>query len=203
MKIELWSYSEDEYGFLIEDDNLKQRVYLENHALIEGVDASEVDLLNEIYSKEQLKKNDNLDNMDYLLYLSRNWFSVTSYFNRYIELSDCIVFNHNINKFESFIDTYSNIAERYIESYDEDGNPITLGEFEFPIRKKLEIEEGVEIKSETFKVEYLFRINETDNYLYKKSDLLTGNSKGIILNESAVNSLLKNNTDLNILKANT
>ena len=52
-------------------------------------------------------------------------------------------------------------------------------------------------------MEYLFRINETDNYLYKKSDLLTGNSKGIILNESAVNSLLKNNTDLNILKANT
>ena len=41
---------------LIEDDNLKQRVYLENHALIEGVDASEVDLLNEIYSKEQLKR---------------------------------------------------------------------------------------------------------------------------------------------------
>ena len=90
------------------------------------------------------------------------------------------------------IDTYSCIAERYIESYEE-GNLINLGEFEFSIRKKLKIEEGIEIKSETFREEYLFKIRESDNYLYTKSDLSTGITKGIIIGKSSLNSLLNDN----------
>lgn len=191
MEVELWSYSEDEYGFVVENDNVKQRVYLEGHTLLEGIDASEVDVLNTIYIKELLGKKD-LDETNFLITLSRNWFSMTSCVNRYIELSDNIVFNHKNKKFELLIDTYSCIAERYIESYEE-GNLINLGEFEFSIRKKLKIEEGIEIKSETFREEYLFKIRESDNYLYTKSDLSTGITKGIIIGKSSLNSLLNDN----------
>lgn len=193
MELELWSNSEDKFGLIIDDSIVKQRVYLENHMFLEGVDISGIDTLNALYNKELLKKKNTLDNMEFLMNLSRNWFSMTSYFNRYIEFSDGIVFNHNNNRFESLVNKYSSIAERYIDSYDEDGNPIILGEFEFAIRKKLNIENGLEIKSEAFKEEYLYTINESDNYLYIKTDLTLGVRMGVIISKLTANYLLNNN----------
>jgi hypothetical protein len=67
--------------------------------LLEGIDVSEVDILNALYNKELLKKKNTLDNMDFLMKLSRNWFSLTSFLNRYIEFSDGIVFNYNNSNF--------------------------------------------------------------------------------------------------------
>ncbi|GEM_PF-4308727 len=192
MELEVWSNSEDEFGLIIDEVIVKKRVYLDNHMFLEGVDISEIDTLNTLYNKELLKKKNTLDNMEFLMNLSRNWFSLTSYFNRYIEFSDGILFNHNNNRFESLVNTYSSIAERYIDSYDEDGNPIILGEFEFTTRKKLNIEDGLEIKSEAFKEEYLYRINESDNYLYIKTDLTLGVRIGIIISKPAANYLLNN-----------
>lgn len=192
MELELWSNSEDEFGLIIDDSIVRQRVYLENHMFLEGVDVSEIDTLNALYNKELLKKKNTLDNMEFLMNLSRSWFSLTSYFNRYIEFSDGILFNHNNNRFESLFNTYSSIAERYINSYDEDGNPIVFGEFEFTTRKKLNIGDGLEIKSEAFKEEYLFSIDENDNYLYTKIDLTLGVRRGIIISKPAANYLLNN-----------
>lgn len=192
MELELWSNSEDEFGLIIDDSIIRQRVYLENHMLLEGIDVSEVDTLNALYNKELLIKKCALDNMDFLMNLSRNWFSLTSCLNRYIEFSDGIVFNHNNNRFESLVNTYSSIAERYIDSYDEDGNPVILGEFEFTTIKKLNIEDGLEIKSEAFKEEYLYKINESDNYLYTKIDSTLGVRRGIIISKPAANYLLNN-----------
>jgi hypothetical protein len=190
MELELWSNSEDEFGLIIDDSIVRQRVYLENHMFLEGVDVSEIATLNALYNKELIKKKNTLDNIEFLMNLSRNWFSLTSYFNRYIEFSDGIVFNHSNNRFESLVNTYLSIAERYIDSYDEDGNSIVFGEFEFTRRKKLNIEDGLEIKSEAFKEEYLYKINESDNYLYTKIDLTLGVRRGIIISKPVANYLL-------------
>lgn len=192
MELELWSNNEHEFGLIVDEVIVKKRVYLENHMFLEGVDVNEIDTLNALYNKELLKKKNTLDNMEFLMNLSRNWFNLTSYFNRYLEISDGIVFNHNNNRFESLVNTYSSNAERYIDSYDEEGDPIILGEFEFAIRKKLNIEDGLEIKSEAFKEEYLYRINESDNYLYIKTDLTLGVRMGIIISKPAANYLLNN-----------
>lgn len=192
MELELWSNNEHEFGLIVDEVIVKKRVYLENHMFLEGVDVNEIDTLNALYNKELLKKKNTLDNMEFLMNLSRYWFNLTSYFNRYLEISDGIVFNHNNNRFESLVNTYSSNAERYIDSYDEEGDPIILGEFEFAIRKKLNIEDGLEIKSEAFKEEYLYRINESDNYLYIKTDLTLGVRMGIIISKPAANYLLNN-----------
>lgn len=200
MEVELWRNNGDEYGIVIEDNIVKQRVYLENHVLLEGIDVSEIDTLNTLYIKELFKKKEALDNMDFLIDVSRDWFSITSYINRYVELTDCIVFNYGNNKFESLNEKYSDMSERYIEAYDEDGNLIIIGEFDFLIKRKLNIEEeGLAIKVEIYKEEHLYKINESDNYLYIKSDLSIGIDKGIIIGKSAANYLLNNNSS-NIIK---
>ncbi len=195
MDLELWTNNENDFGFIIEDDFIKRRVYLENHMLLEGIDASEVDTLNLVYAKELLRKKKPLDNMDFLKNEFRDCFNVNSYTDSYAELSDCIVFNQINNMFESLIIKYSDSAERYIESYDEDGNPIILGEFEFLIRKKLSVNQGIEIRIETFYEKYLYVINGSDSYLYTEFNLSAGVKKGMIVSELEAICLLNNNSN--------
>lgn len=193
MELELWSNYEDEFGYIADESNLKKRVFLENHVIIEGIDVSDIEILNNLYIIE-FRKNKDLDSMDFLINLSRNWFSLKSYLNRYIELSDSIVFNINRNNFESLIDTYSSSAERYIESYDEENSLVIYGEFDFQLRRKINTEEkGCAIKVEDYKEEHLYKIKEYDAYLYLKSYLSTDVRKGMIISKSAANYLLNNN----------
>lgn len=196
MELELWTNSEDEFGYIINDDIIKRRVYLENHTLIEGIDVSEIDTLNALYNKELFKKDNNLDTMDFLVNISKNWFNIICFFNGYKEFDDCIVFNHNDNKFESLVDTYSNIVEKYIDSYNEEGSPIILGEFEFQIRKRLNIDESFNVKIEPFYEEYLYRIKGSNSYLYEKHDLSLGVKKGIVIGKYEANSLLNYNKEI-------
>lgn len=192
MELELWSNSEDEYGFIVDEFNVKKRVYLDNHTLLEGIDVTEIQTLNTMYTKGLQKDMEKLDSMAILFNVSRGWFSLIPYVNRYINLHDCIVFNHNSNKLESLIDKYSDSAECHIESYTDDGNPIILGEFEFDMRRRLKLEDGFAIKVETYKEEHLYKIRESNIYLFIKSDLSTGIKKGIILGKSAACSLMEN-----------
>ncbi len=193
MELELWSNKEDEYGFIVDESNIKRRVYLEEHTLLDGLDVAEIEILEAIYEKELLNENRAFDKSDILLIISRDWFNAIPYINRYIELSDFIVFNHSSNKFELLFEKYSNSAERYIESYTEDGKPIILGEFEFNIRRRLNLEEGFAIKVENYKEEHLYKIMECNSYLLIKKDLNLGVEHGIILSNSAAKSLLNNN----------
>lgn len=192
MELELWSNSEDEYGFIVDEFNVKKRVYLDNHTLLEGIDVTEIQTLNIIYEKELLKDMKKLDGKEVLFNVSRGWFNLIPYVNRYINLHDCIVFNHNNNKLELLIDKYSDSAECYIESYTDDGNPIILGKFEFDMCRRLSLEEGFTVKVETYKEEHLYKIRESNSYLFIKSDLNTGIQKGIVLGKSATCSLRDN-----------
>lgn len=180
MELELWSNKEDEYGFIVDEFNVKQRVYLENHWLLEGVDVTEIETLNTLYVKELFKMN-TLDIKEALFKVSRDWFNIIPYINRYINLSDCIIFNIKNSKFELLNDDYTRFAERYIESYTDDGDPVILGEFEFDMHRRLNLEEGFAIKVETYKEEHLYKIRESNSYLFIKSDLNTGIKRGIIL----------------------
>lgn len=192
MELELWSSSEDENGFIVDEFNVKKRVYLDNHTLLEGIDVTEIQTLNTIYAKKLLKDMKKLDSKEVLFNVSRGWFNLIPYINRYINLHDCIVLNHNNNKLESLIEKYSDSAERYIESYTDDGDPVILGEFEFDMHRRLNLEEGFAIKVETYKEEHLYKIKESNSYLFIKSDLNTGIKKGIILGKSAGCSLMEN-----------
>ncbi len=192
MELELWSNSEDEYGCIVDEFNVKKRVYLDNHTLLEGIDVTEIQTLNTTYEKELLKDMKKSDSMEVLFNVSRGWFNLIHYINRYIYLNDCIVLNHNNNKLESLIEKYSDSAECYIESYTDDGDPVILGEFEFGIHRKLNLEEGFAIKVEIYKEEHLYKIRGSNSYLFIKSDLNTGIRKGIILGKSAACSLMEN-----------
>ncbi|MGD9566824.1 MAG: hypothetical protein AB7V48_00630 [Sedimentibacter sp.] len=197
MELELWSNKEDEYGFIVDVSNIKQRIYLENHTLIDGLDITEIEILDDIY-KNELNESQTFNKKEILLKIASDWFNTIPYVNRYIELSDYIVFNHNSNKFELLSEKYSNSAERYIEFYTEDGKPIILGEFEFNIRRRLDLEDGFAVKVENYKEEHLYKIRKCKSYLFIKSDLNLGVKQGIIISKSAVKSLLNNN-GLNII----
>lgn len=192
MELELWSNSEDEYGLIVEEFNVKKRVYLDNHTLLEGIDVTEIEILKTIYTKELSNNMKLVDSKEVLSNISRGWFNLVPYVNRNINLYESIVFNHNNNKLESLVNEYLDSAECYIESYTDDGNPIILGEFEFDIRRRLNLEEGLAIKVETYKEEHLYKIRGSNSYLLIKSDLNIGIKKGIILGKSAACSLMKN-----------
>lgn len=200
MELELWSNEEDEYGIIVDLSDVKRRVYLENHTLLYGLDVTEIEILDVIYAKELLNEANAFNKKEILLKISRDWFSTIPYVNRYIELSDYIVFNHSSNKFEILSEKYSNSAERYIESYTEDGKPIILGEFDFFLKRKLNIEDdGFAIKVDNYKEGHLYKIKGCNNYLFIKSDITTSIRKGIVVSKSAANSLLNNNGS-NIIK---
>lgn len=185
MKLELWNNSEDEYGYIVEESCVKRRVFLENHTLIDGLDYTEINTLYCLYLNEITKENMTIDVNEFLFNISRDWFNIIPCVNRYVELSDYIVFNHINNNFESLMDDYSDSAERYIELFDDEGNPIILGEFEFAFRRKLNLHEKYEVKVETDKEEYLYKIRDCGNFLYIKSNPALKCDKGIIISKSA------------------
>lgn len=196
MNLELWCDSQEEFGYIVDVTCTNKRVYLENHTLIVGVDAADIILLNDFYNKELLEKKKAFDIIEWLFEIGRGWFNIIPYCCRYINLDNYIVFNHNNNKFESLIDTYSKYAEQFIETYNEDGKPIVLGEYEFKMRIKLCINEDSKslISRNSHEEEHIYQLFNTDNYLVIKSDLFTGVDKGLVISASMKDDYIDNIT---------
>ena len=190
MILELWSNNEEEYGYIVDEDCVKRRVFLENHTLIEGLDDSDLNTLIMLHFKEIIDRKELFDINKFLVNTSRDWFTITHCVNKYVEFSDCIVFNHITNKFESIWDDYSKSTERYIELYDDEGNPIILGEYEFMFRRKLDIKEKYALQVECNKEDYLYKTKDFDNFLYLKSNPELNCTKGIVLSKSAAECLM-------------
>jgi len=201
MNLELWSNEVDGFGYIVDEIDIKKRVFLENHTLIAGKDVSDISELNDLYIKESLKKKQTFDTMEFLFEIGRGWFNSIPYYNKYIEVDDYITFNHDNCKFESLIDSYSKYAERFIETYNEEGKPIILGEFEFNINKKIDIEENSKkiILKNSNEETYTYNLIDCNNYLIIKSDLLSGVEKGMMLSEYELKDYIENLDEFNFV----
>lgn len=184
MNIELWSKENDKHGLVIDVSHIKQRVFLENHTLLKGLDVSEVDTLNFIYKKTLFTETKTLDNMEFLIEISTGKSNLISYLNRYLEIAECIVFNHNNNKFESLIEKYSGFSERYIEVYNEYRNPVILRRNDFCNISKLIIDTtGCNVSVDKYEDKRLYKIQDSKKYILIDSNSNSGIKKGVILSE--------------------
>lgn len=185
MLVELWGNSLNEFCYLFDKEDITMMVYLEDHALINGIDVADMHILNNLFTKELFKNGKDVGMRDYLLNLSRGWFSLISCNNMYVNLVDYIVFNHKKKRFESLLDTYSNCAEKHVESYDEDFNAVIYSENEFNIAKEIEVNEDSQlILLETdYLEEYVYTIKNSENFLIVRDDLTHGVRMGLIVKE--------------------
>jgi len=201
MNLELWSNEVNGFGYIVDEIDIKKRVYLENHNLIDGKDVTDISELNDIYIKESIKKKQTFDTMEFLFEIGRGWFNSIPYYNKYIEVDDYITFNHDNCIFESLIDSYSKYAERFIETYNEEGKPIIVGEYEFNFNKKVVIEGNSKkiISKNSCEEIYTYNLIGCNDYLIIESDLISGVEKGMILSGYELKDYIENLDEFNLV----
>ena len=193
MYFELWGESLDGFCKLYDKEDIMMRAYLEDHIIIEGVDVADKYILTNVYAREMLLSNRAINPVDCVFKISKGWFSVVKCNDIYVNLVDCIVFNCKEEKFESLLNTYSDCAEKYVETYDEDFNVAVYSENVFDVVKEVEVNEGSQLmllKTDYFE-EYIYTVKNSDCFLIVKDDLTHGVREGLVVREEELDEYIQ------------
>jgi len=185
MGYELWGNTPDEYSFMFSEDDLIKRVFLEECYLINGLDTSDVHILNDLYKKELVKSKEIFDIKSFLAEVSKGWFSLVECDNIYVNFCDSIIFNTQTDEFESMTDKYADYTESCVETYNEDGKLVTLRKNDFEYTVTIEINEASKllVHKSNEEEESLYTVSNSTNFIAVNEDLVLCIKKGKVIRE--------------------